>query len=415
MSTTAVLGCVWGDEAKAKIVDVLAIDADYVVRFQGGNNAGHTIWLKGEKYVFHLVPSGILYPGKICILGSGTVIDPFELTKEIDALKEKGISFRDRFYIDPRAHIVLPIHRELDGIYEEDDNQTLIGTTKRGIGPCYADAIARVGIRFGDLFDKENLIQRLQNLFSYHKYTVENLDKQIADLMEIGTRLGSYLKQIPYLLHKEKDKNILFEGAQGSLLDVNFGTYPFVTSSHTVVGGIAIGSGSGGKVDRVVGVFKSYFTRVGEGPFPTELFDEIGERIRIQGNEFGSTTGRPRRCGWFDAMAAQFTAMINNLDEIALTLLDVFSGLETLKVCIGYRLNGEKISEFPYSSNDLTKVEPEYIELPGWKDDITGIREFDKLPVNAKNYISTIEELLGIDISIISVGPDREQTIFRNK
>ena len=415
MSTTAVLGCVWGDEAKAKIVDVLAVDADYVVRFQGGNNAGHTIWLKDEKYVFHLVPSGILYPGKICILGSGTVIDPFELIKEIDALKEKGISFRDRFFIDPRAHIVLPIHRELDGKCEADDNQTLIGTTKRGIGPCYADAIARVGIRFGDLFDKENLIQRLQNLFSYHKYTVENLDKQIADLMEIGTRLGSYLKQIPYLLHKEKDKNILFEGAQGSLLDVNFGTYPFVTSSHTVVGGIAIGSGSGGKVDRVVGVFKSYFTRVGEGPFPTELFDEIGERIRIQGNEFGSTTGRPRRCGWFDAMAAQFTAMINNLDEIALTLLDVFSGLETLKVCIGYRLNGEKISEFPYNSYDLTKVEPEYIELPGWKEDITGIREFDKLPVNAKNYVTTIEELLGIDISIISIGPDREQTIFRKK
>ena len=415
MSTTAVLGCVWGDEAKAKIVDVLAVDADYVVRFQGGNNAGHTIRLKDEKYVFHLVPSGILYPGKSCVLGSGTVIDPFELIKEIDALKVKGISFKDRFFIDPRAHIVLPIHRELDGKCEADDNQTMIGTTKRGIGPCYADAIARFGVRFGDLFDKENLTHRLQNLFSYHKYTIENLDMQVADLIEIGTRLGSYLKQIPYLLHKEKDKDILFEGAQGSLLDVNFGTYPFVTSSHTIVGGISAGTGSAVKIDRTVGVFKSYFTRVGEGPFPTELHDETGERIRKQGNEYGSTTGRSRRCGWFDAVAAQFTAMINNLDEIALTLLDVFSGLETLKICIGYRLNGEKIAEFPYNSSDLEKVEPEYLELPGWKEDITGIREFDQLPANTMNYVTMIEELLGIDISIISVGPDRDQTIFRNK
>ena len=238
---------------------------------------------------------------------------------------------------------------------------------------------------------------------------------QVADLIEIGTRLGSYLKQIPYLLHKEKDKDILFEGAQGSLLDVNFGTYPFVTSSHTIVGGISAGTGSAVKIDRTVGVFKSYFTRVGEGPFPTELHDETGERIRKQGNEYGSTTGRSRRCGWFDAVAAQFTAMINNLDEIALTLLDVFSGLETLKICIGYRLNGEKIAEFPYNSSDLEKVEPEYLELPGWKEDITGIREFDQLPANTMNYVTMIEELLGIDISIISVGPDRDQTIFRNK
>lgn len=413
MGSTAVLGCAWGDEAKAKIVDVLAKDADIIIRFQGGNNAGHTIWLNDEKYVFHLVPAGILYPGKICILGSGVVIDPFELIAEIEALKNKGITFENRFFIDPRAHLVLPLHRELDGISETDKSQTKIGTTRKGIGPCYADAVARTGIRFGDLFEKEYLIERIHNNFQAHNYDQNGVEALAENLMEAGKMLQPYLKQIPYLWQKNKAKNLLFEGAQGTLLDVNYGTYPFVTSSHTLAGGIAIGSGFPGKIHNVVGVFKSYFTRVGEGPFPTEQLNEIGEQIRLQGNEYGSTTGRPRRCGWFDAVAAQFTSMINGVDEIALTLLDVLSGIETLHICIGYRYRDEKLTEFPYSAKVLAEVVPEYFQLPGWKEDISQITDYAKLPENARNYVSTIEDLLGIKISIISVGADRNQTIFR--
>ncbi|NQT65163.1 MAG: adenylosuccinate synthetase, partial [FCB group bacterium] len=302
MYSTAVLGCAWGDEAKAKIVDVLAKDADYIVRFQGGNNAGHTIKLKDKKYVFHLVPSGILYPEKTCLIGSGVVIDPFQLLAEMDGLRLQGISFENRFFIDPRSQIVLPLHRDLDGKAEAKISQTKIGTTKRGIGPCYSDAIARYGIRFGDLFDKEYLKERLENIIRFHNYPISQIDTILNDLNPIINKLRPFLKQIPYLLNSVIDKNILFEGAQGTLLDITFGTYPFVTSSHTVSGGIAIGAGFGKNVDRVVGVFKSYYTRVGEGPFPTELLGETGNKIRIQGNEFGSTTGRPRRCGWFDAV-----------------------------------------------------------------------------------------------------------------
>ncbi|MFC1898547.1 adenylosuccinate synthase [Candidatus Cloacimonadota bacterium] len=413
MRSTAVLGSAWGDEAKAKIVDVLAKDADYIIRFQGGNNAGHTIKLNDEKYVFHLVPAGILYPGKICVLGSGVVIDPFALITEIEGLKSKGINFDNRFFIDPRAHIVLPLHKELDGSAEADSSQTKIGTTKRGIGPCYADSIARTGIRFGDLFEEELLLERLSNNYFYHDQSQNDVNAMAENLMEVGKILKPFLKQVPYIWKEAKDKNLLFEGAQGTLLDVNYGTYPFVTSSHTMAGGIAIGSGFAGKIDRIIGIYKSYYTRVGEGPFPTELFDGTGEKIRIQGNEFGSTTGRPRRCGWFDAVAAQYTAMLNGIDEIALTLLDVLSGFETLNICVGYRHNGEKLDEYPYSQKTLTEVVPEYIQLPGWKEDISGIKDYSKLPENAKNYVSTIQELLGVKITIVSVGPERSQTIFR--
>ncbi len=414
MSSTAVLGCAWGDEAKAKIVDVLAKDAHFIVRFQGGNNAGHTIMLDDEKYVFHLVPSGILYPEKKCVLGPGVVIDPFELISEIESLKNKGIVFEERFFIDPRAHLVLPLHREMDGNQEADSTQTKIGTTKRGIGPAYSDSTARVGIRFGDLYEKEYLIERITNLFHYHEIHQSSVGSTVENLLEAGKILHPFLKQIPYLWQDIKDENILFEGAQGSLLDVNFGTYPFVTSSHTIAGGIAIGSGYAKPVDRIAGIFKSYYTRVGEGPFPTELFDEIGEKIRVQGNEYGSTTGRPRRCGWFDAVAAKYTTMINGIDEVALTLLDVLSGFETLKICVGYRINGEKLAEFPYNAKRLNQVEPEYISLPGWKQDITSITKFKELPENARQYVFTIEELLGKKITIISVGPNRKQTIFRD-
>ncbi|MDO9577261.1 MAG: adenylosuccinate synthase [Candidatus Cloacimonadales bacterium] len=413
MSSTAVLGCAWGDEAKAKIVDVLAKDADFIIRFQGGNNAGHTIKFNDEKFVFHLVPAGILYPGKICVLGSGVVIDPFALITEIEGLKNKGINFENRFFIDPRAHIVLPLHKELDGNSEANNNHTKIGTTKMGIGPCYADSIARTGIRFGDLYEEELLQERLTNNYYYHEYSQNGVQAMAENLMEAGKILQPYLKQIPYMWKENKDKNLLFEGAQGTLLDVNYGTYPFVTSSHTIAGGIAIGSGFTGKIDKVIGVYKSYYTRVGEGPFPTELLDETGEQIRIQGNEYGSTTGRPRRCGWFDAVAANYTAMLNGVDEIALTLLDVLSGIETLNICIGYRYKGQKIHEFPYSTKILAEIVPEYIQLPGWNEDISSITDFSKLPENARNYAATVEDLLGIKITIVSVGAERRQTIFR--
>ncbi len=413
MYSTAVLGCAWGDEAKAKIVDVLAKEADYIVRFQGGNNAGHTIKLKDKKFVFHLVPSGILYPEKICLIGSGVVIDPFQLLAEMDELRSQGISFENRFFIDPRAQIVLPLHRELDGKAEADSSQTNIGTTKRGIGPCYSDAIARYGIRFGDLFDKEYLHERLENILRFHNYPISKVDNVVNELIAITEKLKPFIKQIPYLLNNTADKNILFEGAQGALLDVTFGTYPFVTSSHTISGGIAIGAGFGKKVDRVVGVFKSYYTRVGNGPFPTELHDEIGDKIRIQGNEFGSTTGRPRRCGWFDAVAAKYTAMLNGIDEISLTLLDVLSGFETLKICTGYKIGDTITNEFPYNSKVLEQAIPQYIELPGWDNDISGITEYEILPENAKKYIAKIEKLISKNVTIISVGPERGQTIFR--
>ncbi|MCK5050126.1 MAG: adenylosuccinate synthase, partial [Candidatus Cloacimonetes bacterium] len=359
------------------------------------------------------VPSGILYPEKTCLIGGGVVIDPFQLLAEMDGLKAQGISFENRFFIDPRAQIVLPLHRELDGKAESDSKQTNIGTTKRGIGPCYSDAIARYGIRFGDLFDKEYLRERLENIIRFHNFPISQVDNVLNELTAIIEKLKPFLKQIPYLLNEVTDKNILFEGAQGALLDVTFGTYPFVTSSHTISGGIAIGVGFGKKVDRVVGIFKSYYTRVGKGPFPTELHDETGNKIRIQGNEFGSTTGRPRRCGWFDAIAAKYTAMLNGIDEIAFTLLDVLSGFDTLKICIGYKIGDTVTNEFPPSAKALEQAIPQYIELPGWDDDITGITEYNKLPLNAQKYIAKVEELIGKDITIVSVGPERGQTIFR--
>ena len=413
MSSTAVLGCMWGDEAKAKIVDVLAEKADLVVRFQGGNNAGHTIKLGEEKFVFHLVPSGILYPEKECILGSGVVIDIIAMNAEMEKLKSQGISFDNRFFIDPRAQIVLPIHKELDA-GKEATRKNKIGTTKRGIGPCYSDAVARVGIRLGDIFKTDYLRLRLENNFQYHNVENYDVESLVTELQQAAEPLRSCLKQVPYYLANSSDKEILFEGAQGSLLDVYFGSYPFVTSSHTISGGISVGTGfPHNKIDKVVGVYKSYFTRVGSGPFPTELHDEVGKQIRTQGNEFGSTTGRPRRCGWFDVVAARFTAMLNGLDEIALTLVDVLGSLPELKICTSYLLDGKEITEFPFNPEDLERVEPQYISMPTWKEDISGITEYDKLPENARKYVEKIEEFLGVPITIVSVGPERSQTIFR--
>ena len=415
----AILGCMYGDEAKAKIVDVLANDSDIVVRFQGGNNAGHTIVLNDKKYILHMVPSGILYPDKSCLLANGVVIDLLALLDEIKELKDKGIITENRLFIDPKAHVVLPLHKKMD-IKNEESDKDKIGTTKKGIGPCYSDKIARKGIRLAEIVHDKDLKAKLKALYQYHQ--VEIKDESLAELEETlikaAKKLKPFFTQSSYLLNKyfEEDKNILFEGAQGSLLDIDFGTYPYVTSSHTVVGGINTGSGyPTNRIDKVYGIYKSYFTRVGDGPFPTELFDESGEKIRKQGNEFGSTTGRPRRCGWFDAVAAKYTAMVNGIDSIALTCLDVLSGFKNLKICTGYMINDEIIREFPSSSTQLTKVKPDYIDVPGWKEDLTDIKDYSELPENTKNYINTIEQLLDTKIEIISVGPDRNQTIFVEK
>ena len=416
MSSTAVLGCAWGDEAKAKIVDVLAPEYEIILRFQGGNNAGHTISLAGEKYIFHLVPSGILYPEKICILAAGVVIDPFQLIDEMESLKERGIRFKDRFFVSPRANLVLPIHRKLDATQEAKTDSNRIGTTKRGIGPCYSDLSARLGIRCGDLFQAEYLKQRLINLFKFHHQKPKEIKKLMKKLIEVRDYLQPFIRQIPYYLANTHQKNILYEGAQGALLDIFYGTFPFVTSSHTITGGIHIGRGFPQDKDlKIYGVFKSYYTRVGEGPFPTELKDETGDKIRTRGNEFGSTTGRPRRCGWFDGVAAKYATMLNGINKVALTLLDVLSGFEEIKICTSYQINSEISSEFPDNPVTLVSVIPVYEKLPGWDEDITKVKKFHELPPNARNYVRKIEEILETKVAIISVGPDRNQTIFREE
>jgi adenylosuccinate synthase len=417
MSTTAVLGCLFGDEAKAKIVDVLASDADIIVRFQGGSNAGHTIQFDQHKFVMHLIPSGIFHQDKVCVLGSGVVLDPIQLENEMNALIEKGISFKDRFFIDERVSIVLPVHKQIDEKMEELAGSKKIGTTKRGIGPCYSDSISRIGIRVCDLENAELLAYRLDYLYKYHNIAVkeEEIKDTVQSLLTFGRSIKEYRINLPYLLNSyyQKDKNILFEGAQGTLLDIYFGTYPYVTSSHTISGGISVATGfPPNQIDLLIGVFKSYFTRVGSGPFPTELINATGEQIRKQGNEYGSTTGRPRRCGWFDIVAAKYSAMINGIDNIALTLLDVLSGVQDLKICIGYKIDGKIIEEFPADQSILEHAEPVYISMESWNEDISQCKTWESLPVNAQNYVRKIETLLERPVSIVSVGPKRDQTIF---
>ena len=416
MSVKAVLGCMYGDEAKAKMVDFLAEEADIVVRFQGGSNAGHTIKHEGKKYVLHLIPSGILYPGKKCVIGSGVVVDPLELIAEMSALEAKGIEFEGRFFIDPRAAVILKWHRQLDSQGEKTLGTKKIGTTGKGIGPGYADAVSRVGIRFADLLHPDYLEQRLLSLAIFHNIDEDEAEVMKAELLEAAEQLKPFITQIPYMLAKaqEDNQNILFEGAQGTLLDVTFGTYPYVTSSHVSAGGISAGSGiSPGSIDEIIGVFKSYYTRVGEGPFPTELKDETGELIRKRGNEFGATTGRPRRCGWFDAVSSRYSVILNGVTSGALTLLDVLSGFDTLKICVAYRINGNRVTEFPAHVTEFDGLEAEYLELPGWKEDISKLRDYSDLPEQARNYVETIENLLSIKIKYISVGAERNQTIIR--
>ena len=420
MSVTALLGCLYGDEGKAKIVDYLSSDMDVIVRFQGGSNAGHTIHFNKKKFVLHLIPCGIFHPGKICVLSSGVVIDPFQLESEMEALREQSVNFEGRFFIDERAAIVLPIHKILDEKNENLNENKKIGTTKRGIGPCYADNVSRIAIRIHDLKSKDILKNKLEHIYRFHdlrdSIDFKEIDNQVLKLYDFGQKYKHYFINFPYVIQKymNDNKKILFEGAQGSLLDIYFGTYPYVTSSHTISGGIASAVGfSPKRIDQIIGIFKSYFTRVGEGPFPTELNDKIGKKIQKQGNEFGSTTGRPRRCGWFDAVTARYSAMINGVDTAVITLLDVLSGFDTIKICVAYDANGTIYREFPADSAVLYNYSPVYLEMPGWKEDISLCKHWHELPKNAQKYVDMIEELINIPVKIISVGPSREQTITR--
>ena len=422
--SVVVVGIQWGDEGKGKIVDLLAEKADVVVRFQGGNNAGHTLVVEGEKFVFHLIPSGILHRDKICVIGNGVVIDPFVLLEELETLEARGFTITpERLKISSRAHLVLPYHKALD-VGRELKSTDKIGTTGRGIGPAYEDKIARRGIRVCDFLTPDVFERKLAENVERANFMLEKFLHQAAVPEEalkplneaLRVRLSPFVTDTSFLLHEmsQAGKTILYEGAQGALLDVDHGTYPYVTSSNTVTGNVCSGAGVGPtSINEVAGVLKAYTTRVGEGPFPTELHDKMGDTLRDKGAEYGATTGRPRRCGWFDAMAVRHAVRINGVTNLTLTKLDVLSGIPTIKVCEGYQLAGKSIASFSPLAGDLERVVPVYRELKGWEDDITTCRSYDALPDEAQAYISFIEEMIGVPVGIISVGSDRGQTIVR--
>ncbi|MDG4945434.1 adenylosuccinate synthase [Weeksellaceae bacterium KMM 9713] len=426
MSTFVVVGLQWGDEGKGKITDVLSAKSDYVVRFQGGNNAGHTVYVGKDKFVLHLLPSGVLQCKGKCILGNGVVIDPKAFLEETQALEEKGQS-TDHVFISRRAHIIMPYHILYDTYREEAAGTDKIGTTKRGIGPCYEDKVARVGIRAIDLLNPEVLKEKLKINIEIKNAIFEKLyNKPPMDFDEIYQQCleyGDILKdRIIYTERELNDaidegKNVLFEGAQALMLDIDFGTYPFVTSSSPSTGGVCIGAGvPPNKLQHLIGVAKAYCTRVGNGPFVTELDDEVGERIRTIGHEFGATTGRPRRSGWLDLVALRHACMINGITHLVITKLDVLSGFDKIKVCTAYKTeDNQEIDYFTSSTTKLDLYEPVYAEVDGWQEDITKINSFDELPENAQKYIKFIEDYLGIEVYLVSVGPDRSQNIIRKE
>lgn len=423
--TEILIGAQWGDEGKGRVVDALAGKTDVIVRYQGGANAGHTVIVGSEKHVFHLLPSGMLYTGKLCIIGNGVVVDPEQLLLELGELQAKGKD-RARLVVSRDAHVVLPYHKVLDGADEAfRGKERAIGTTKRGIGPCYVDKYNRMGITMGDLANPEILREKLsqnvnvKNMLLTRIYGMTPLpfDSMYQEALEWGAKLTPYLGDASLEVHKalEEGKGVLLEGAQGTLLDVDFGTYPYVTSSNPTAAGGCIGAGVGPtRINRVIGVVKAYCTRVGEGPFPTEDFGEQGERLRVTGGEFGATTGRPRRCGWLDMVALRYAVRINGLGVLALTKLDVLSGLEEIQVALEYSMEGKRYREFSPSASFLEKVEPVYTSLPGWKEDITACRSFEELPREARDYVRFIEEHSGVPVGLIGVGPGREETILRN-
>ena len=425
MSNIVIVGTQWGDEGKGKIVDLLAEFADIVVRFQGGNNAGHTMVVDGEQFISHLVPSGILQE-KTCLLGNGMVVDPEVLIKELDNLNGRGIDVGpDRLKISEKAHIIMPYHKNIDLARETMKGGQKIGTTGRGIGPCYEDKATRIGVRFVDLLDPKEFAEKIKtileekNFYLEHFFSAETLDPAgiIDQYKGYADRLSPHIINISIVMNQaiKENKQILFEGAQGTHLDIDHGTYPFVTSSNTVSGNACCGAGIGPKeINGVVGIVKAYTTRVGSGPFPTELFDEIGDKIQKKGAEFGATTGRKRRCGWLDTVLLRNAARLNGLTGLVITKLDVLDGLEHLKICTGYEYNGKIVRDFPASLKILGSCKPVYEVLPGWPEDISDIRKFEDLPENARHYLHRIEELTETPIDMVSVGPGREETIIIN-
>ena len=425
MSTVVVTGTQWGDEGKGKIVDYLAQQADTVVRFQGGSNAGHTVVVDGEAYKLRLMPSGILFKGAHCVVGNGVAFDPMIMLEEMDGLAERGIDLSG-IRISNRAHVVLPYHRIMDGIGDEARGKNKIGTTKRGIGPCYMDRDNRIGIRVCDLMDEEEFAKRLQeNLEIKNKelkllYDHEPLsyDEILKEYKGYADRLRSYVCDTIALLNEEikAGRKILFEGAQATMLDIDYGTYPYVTASHPISGGVAVGAGvAPNKIDKVVGIVKAYCTRVGEGPFPTEQLNAIGEKIREEGHEYGVVTGRPRRTGWLDACVVRYAGLISGIDYMAVTRLDILDKFEEIKMCVAYKYKGEILNEIPASLKVLAEVEPVYETFAGWNTDISKIRKYEDLPENAKKYLERMAEVTGIKLGIVSVGPNRDETIVLAK
>ncbi|MDG2411416.1 MAG: adenylosuccinate synthase [Halioglobus sp.] len=417
-----VLGTQWGDEGKGKIVDLLTDQATAVVRFQGGHNAGHTLVIDGDKTVLHLIPSGVLRENVSCLIGNGVVLSPAAALKEIEELESRSVPVRERLKISPACPLILPYHVALDQAREAKRGNEKIGTTGRGIGPAYEDKVARRGLRLGDLADEQRFARKLRDVMEYHNFALENyfqvealdVDKVLQETLALGRELVPMMADVTSILHQHRlaGDNIMFEGAQGALLDIDHGTYPFVTSSNTTAGGTATGSGFGPLyLDYVLGITKAYTTRVGSGPFPTELFDQTGAHLAQKGHEFGATTGRPRRCGWFDAVALRTAVNINSVSGLCLTKLDVLDGLESIRICVGYTCkNGNPVLN-PVDSEDYEGLVPVYEEVPGWSDSTLGAKALEELPQQARNYIKKIEAVVGAPIDIISTGPERLETI----
>jgi adenylosuccinate synthase len=418
-----VLGTQWGDEGKGKIVDLMTEDAAAVVRFQGGHNAGHTLVIDGEKTVLHLIPSGILREGVECMIGNGVVLSPEALLKEMTELEERGVPVRERMRLSEACTLIMPYHIALDNAREIARGKAAIGTTGRGIGPAYEDKVARRGLRLGDLFHRERFASLLGEVLDYHNFALKHyfktdtidFQKTLDDALAYADILKPLVIDVPARIHhyREQGANVLFEGAQGTLLDIDHGTYPFVTSSNTTAGGVSSGSGIGPlDLDYVLGITKAYTTRVGAGPFPTELFDETGAFLAEKGHEFGSTTGRARRCGWFDAVALRRAVQINSVSGLCMTKLDVLDGLDTLRICVSYQCNGASQDTPPIDGADYSACEPEYIEMPGWSESTVGVTEYDQLPANAQAYVKKIEEVVGAPVAIVSTGPERNQNVI---
>ncbi|HSQ40990.1 MAG TPA: adenylosuccinate synthase [Fibrobacteraceae bacterium] len=422
MPNRIIIGSQWGDEGKAKVVDFLTLDADVIIRFQGGANAGHTVKVENQEFVFHLIPSGIMHPNKICAIGNGVVLDPKQIIEEIAELGRKGIRPDGRLLIADNAHVVLPWHIALDRLKEQKAGKGAIGTTGRGIGPCYSDKVNRHGVRVGDLLDERELRPRIEAIAAFRNqefqllYDADPIDPEsvITEFLALGRQIAPYVCDLSDRLHQlhKEGKQFIFEGAQGTILDVDHGTYPFVTSSNTVAGSACCGSGLGPTlIDQAVGVVKAYTTRVGNGPFPTELLDEMGEKLRTVGDEFGATTGRPRRCGWFDAPVVRKASIVNGLTHLAMTKLDVLDTLDEIKICTHYQVDGESLQTIPSQLSKVVRCQPVYETLPGWKQDTSTCRTWDDLPVAARNYLKRIESLVEVKIGMISVGAKRDQSI----